>query len=149
MEPTPIVEEPNPIIDSGVPGARRRRESGFARGLADGFSEASQAFSKELSDTSTCGELVESVIAGVLRANGRFLDELASTSRRVSSDVRSGPEGMADDYLVRLADLIADRIVAVQPPTPSSTGRPTPDIDYDHLASLVAAHLARKAGPLG
>jgi hypothetical protein len=85
----------------------------LAKGLADGFTEASQAFSDEIGGSSTYSELCESVLAGMLRANGRFLDELAATSRRVSQEfsgrrLRESPRTEIDYAL--LADLIAARL---------------------------------------
>src|SRR5579859_1903343 len=87
------------------------------RGIADGFTEASQAFSNEIEGASGYADLTERLIGGVIRANGRFLDELAGVLRRATDEV-------ADST----SDLCVLRRSAVR----------TDDIDYERLADLVA-----------
>jgi hypothetical protein len=61
----------------------------FTRGVVDGFTEASEAFSNELEGTNRFPDLMGRSVAGVIRANARLLDEL--------------------DY-ERLANLVAQRL---------------------------------------
>ncbi|MEV4619235.1 hypothetical protein AB0J74_11085 [Asanoa sp. NPDC049573] len=111
------------------PRASRRATSRLAEGVADGFTEASQAFSDEVRGAATCTDLAENLFVGMLRANGRFLDELATTSRRFSAEVgRASAEEIDYD---RLADLIASRLAD--------------PLDYDRLADMVAARLAARS----
>jgi hypothetical protein len=83
----------------------------FTRGVVDGFTEASQAFSHELEGSSRVPELMGRSVAGVIRANAKLLDEVATVVHQA-------------------ADGFADR-----------TRDPRPDIDYERLADLVAARL--------
>jgi hypothetical protein len=136
---------------------RRGVNSAVARGLADGFNEASQAFSEEVVDTSTCSDLIENLFAGTLRANGRFLEELATLSRRVTDDLTdNGSAGgpLGDFEYSRLADLIAARVVKMQVAVTTAAtsdqgeagattpSRQSPEIDYERLADLIADRLA-------
>jgi hypothetical protein len=84
----------------------------FARGVVDGFTEASEAFSRELEGTSRFPDLMGRSVAGMIRANARLLDELATVVRQMTDGlaVRSeSPTGGEIDY-ERLADLVAERL---------------------------------------
>jgi hypothetical protein len=85
----------------------------FTRGVVDGFTEASEAFSHELEGTNRFPDLMGRSVAGVIRANARLLDELATVVRQMSDglSVRS-QAAAADDELdyERLADLVAQRL---------------------------------------
>ncbi len=85
----------------------------LTRGVVDGFTEASQAFSNELEGTNRFPELMGRSVAGVIRANARLLDEVATVVRQAS-----------DGWGERPRPLVAD------------------DIDYDRLADLIAARLS-------
>lgn len=124
-------------VDPTDTGARGRQRDDYAsrtaRGVASGFSEASQAFSKEVDDVGGCSDLFGGVMAGVARANARFFDELASVIRRTTDDLeardrdRDRIKASAIDY-ERLADLLAARLrqpgAAGPPPTGPATARP-------------------------
>jgi hypothetical protein len=113
----------------------------MSENLAVGFAEAAQAFSDEVASTSNCGDLAGNLVSGYLKANARFLEELANTSRRMTDEFTtqrwSGTQSDAD--IVRLADIVAARIAATQPRASAP-----PEIDYDRLADLVAAKLAAR-----
>ena len=109
----------------------------LTRGVVDGFTEASEAFSHELQGTDRFPDLMGRSVAGVIRANARLLDELATVVRQMSDGfsvrARSVADGNVDhdplgglDY-ERLADLVAQRLratEAVPAAEPSeSTGR--------------------------
>jgi hypothetical protein len=121
------------LIDPVPPRGRRRRRSSdptrrMARGMAEGFAEASQAFADELEDTDDCADLIENAMAGFIRANARFLDELAGTIRRTADDldVRSRRRGDEIDYEL-LAEMVAARLrgpTVVTPPTPPTAPNP-------------------------
>ena len=84
----------------------------FTRGVVDGFTEASQAFSHELEGTNRFPELMGRSVAGVIRANARLLDEVATVVRQASDGLGERPRRPADedfDY-ERLADLVAARL---------------------------------------
>ena len=85
----------------------------FTRGVVDGFTEASEAFSHELEGTNRFPDLMGRSVAGVIRANARLLDELATVVRQMSDglSVRSQAAVTKDelDY-ERLADLVAQRL---------------------------------------
>ncbi|MBM7808053.1 hypothetical protein JOD57_003890 [Geodermatophilus bullaregiensis] len=144
--------------DAGRGRTRVRRDGSVAGGLADGFSEASLAFSDELVGTSSCSDLVENLVAGFIRANGRFLDELGSTARRVADEVpdRRGRVGvLRGSELDRLADRVAFRLAArgVAGSRDDEEGLgPDDDIrrggvrelDYNRLADLLALRLAAR-----
>jgi hypothetical protein len=91
----------------------------LTRGVVDGFTEASQAFSHELEGTNRFPDLMGRSVAGVIRANARLLDELATMVRQMSDGMSlraaSAPESAATDGDLdyeRLADLVADRLRA-------------------------------------
>ena len=87
----------------------------FARGMSRGFAEASEAFSSEVAATSGCGDLIQRSIAGVIKANGRFLEEIADAVRQVGDDVARQvrrPAGVSDIDYEHLADLVAARLRA-------------------------------------
>lgn len=147
----------------GGPRDRTRRDasSTFARGMADGFTEASQAFTDQVADTATCTDLVGGVFAGFLRANGRFLEEMATVSRRLTDglayvDPEVGSPSTID--YERLADLVATRIAAAKPNSTASdtklsglSAAAASDIDYERLADMVVARMtataSREASP--
>ena len=62
----------------------------ITRGVVDGFTEASQAFSNELEGTNRIPELMGRSMAGVIRANARLLDEVATMVRQAA-----GPAGVS------------------------------------------------------
>jgi len=88
----------------------------FTRGVVDGFTEASQAFSNELEGTNRFPKLMARSVAGMLRANARLLDEVATV-------VREAADGLGE------------------PTGPTSDG----GFDYDRLADMVAARLSSGA----
>jgi hypothetical protein len=93
----------------------------LTRGVVDGFTEASEAFSHELAGTNRFPDLMGRSVAGVIRANARLLDELANVVRQMSDD-RSARAQM----VVVTAEADADGDVG---------------IDYERLADLVAERL--------
>lgn len=88
----------------------------LARGVVDGFTEASQAFSHEMEGSNRFPQLVGRSVAGIIRANARLLDELATV-------VHQAAEGWGE-----------------RPPRPAEQ-----DLDYDRLADLVAARLKEES----
>jgi predicted trehalose synthase len=120
----------------------------MAEGLANGFAEASLAFSDEVQGSSSCSDIIESAAAGILRANGRFLAELGMAVRRVTDDLADqrgdwgafGIQTSSVDY-AKLADLVAARLAVLQSVPPSGDDI-TASIDYERLADLVSARLA-------
>jgi hypothetical protein len=91
----------------------------LTRGVVDGFTEASHAFSHELEGTNRFPDLMGRSVAGVIRANARLLDELATMVRQMSDGLSlrtaSASESAATDGDLdyeRLADLVADRLRA-------------------------------------
>jgi hypothetical protein len=85
----------------------------LTRGVVDGFTEASEAFSHELEGTSRFPDLMGRSVAGVIRANARLLDELATVVRQVSDgfSVRSqAAAANAELDYERLANLVAQRL---------------------------------------
>jgi hypothetical protein len=86
------------------------------RGVADGFAEASHAFSNELAGSNRIPELVGRSLAGVIRANAKLLDEVANV-------VRDASDGFGSHYTV------------IDPET----------VDYDRLAALIAERLKAEA----
>jgi hypothetical protein len=82
------------------------------RGVADGFAEASHAFSNELAGSNRIPELMGRSLAGVIRANAKLLDEVANV-------VRDAADGFGSQYTVVDAE----------------------DVDYDRLATLIAERL--------
>jgi hypothetical protein len=101
-----------------------------ARGIADGYSEASQAFAEELEGSTGLTDLVNRSLAGSVRANARFLEELASVMRQLSDDMVDRPRAASVDEIdyEYLADLVAMRLRAGYPvteaPAPSSPADP-------------------------
>lgn len=81
----------------------------LTRGVADGFTEASQAFSQELEGTNRFPELMGRSLAGVIRANARLLDEVATIVRQAADGWGQAPAPGNLDY-ERLADLVAARL---------------------------------------
>jgi hypothetical protein len=98
----------------------------LTRGVVDGFTEASEAFSSELQGTDRFPDLMGRSVAGVIRANARLLDELATVVRQMSDgfSVRQraaaadggglGPDPLAGLDYERLADLVAERLRAAE-----------------------------------
>jgi hypothetical protein len=84
----------------------------FTRGVVDGFTEASEAFSHELEGTNRFPDLMGRSVAGVIRANARLLDELATVVRQMSDglSVRSQAAAKDDIDYERLANLVAQRL---------------------------------------
>jgi hypothetical protein len=99
------------------------RATRFTRGVVDGFTEASQAFSRELEGTNRFPELMGRSVAGVIRANARLLDEVATMVRQAADGWGERPRRPADgvDY-ERLADMVAARLAA----TTSAAGATSP-----------------------
>ena len=95
----------------------------LTRGVVDGFTEASQAFSNELEGANRFPELMARSVAAMIRANARLLDEIATM-------VRQATEGWGDQNQPR------------RPP-------PADDLDYERLADLVAARLGSAASGSG
>jgi hypothetical protein len=86
----------------------------LTRGVVDGFTEASEAFSHELEGTNRFPDLMGRSVAGVIRANARLLDELATVVRQMSDGLSVRSRAVANDELdyERLADLVAQRLRA-------------------------------------
>ncbi len=84
----------------------------LTRGVVDGFTEASEAFSHELEGTNRFPDLMGRSVAGVIRANARLLDELATVVRQMSDGLSVRSRAVANDELdyERLADLVAQRL---------------------------------------
>jgi hypothetical protein len=96
----------------------------FTRGVVDGFAEASQAFSNELEGTNRFPDLMGRSVAGMIRANARLLDEVATVVRQASDGFVARSRTLADedfDY-ERLADMVAERLRASE----STPGAPEP-----------------------
>ena len=144
----PTATDRRPGAERTAPRRVGRANSMVAEGLANGFVEASLAFSDEVQGSSSCGDVIESAAAGLLRANGRFLAELGTTMRRVSDELADGRaewgafgiQSSSIDY-AKLADLVAVRLAALQA-APSSAVDVAASIDYERLADLVSARLA-------
>jgi len=133
---------PSYATDVPLSGPGQARTTGIGESLATGFAEAAQAFSNEVAGASNCGDLAGNLVSGYLKANARFLEELANTSRRMTEEFTTSqrwPGVQSDADLVRLADIVAARILATQ-----SLAAPATEIDYDRLADLVAAKLAAR-----
>jgi hypothetical protein len=106
----------------------------FTRGVVDGFTEASQAFSNELEGTNRFPKLMGRSVAGMLRANARLLDEVATVVREAADGMGEPPRRPAKegfDY-ERLADLVAARLSsaasgpgATEPSNPARSTRKT------------------------
>ena len=84
----------------------------LTRGVVDGFTEASEAFSHEIEGTSRFPDLMGRSVAGVIRANARLLDELATVVRQTSDVLSVRSRTVANDEIdyERLADLVAQRL---------------------------------------
>jgi len=102
----------------------------LTRGVVDGFTEASEAFSQELEGTNRFPDLMGRSVAGVIRANARLLDELATVVRQMSDGLSVRSRAVANDEIdyERLADLVAQRLRSIEarPATPEpgeSAGR--------------------------
>jgi hypothetical protein len=94
----------------------------FTRGVVDGFTEASQAFSNELEGTNRFPDLMGRSVAAMIRANARLLDEVATVVRQASDGFVARSRTPADedfDY-ERLADMVAARLRAGES-TPGAT----------------------------
>jgi hypothetical protein len=90
----------------------------LTRGVVDGFTEASEAFSHEIRGTDRFPDLMGRSVAGVIRANARLLDELATVVRQ-----------MSDGFSVR------QRIVA----DGNAGSADAADLDYERLRSCGSA----------
>ncbi len=107
----------------------------LTRGVVDGFTEASEAFSHELQGTDRIPDLMGRSVAGMIRANARLLDEMANVIRQMSdgfsvraraaADGNVGGDALADLDYERLADLVAQRLQAAQTTAKSATKAPT------------------------
>jgi hypothetical protein len=86
----------------------------LTRGIVDGFTEASQAFSHELAGTNRFPVLMGRSVAGVIRANARLLDEVADVVRHAADEwAERPPSADVDDFdYDRLADMVAARLNA-------------------------------------
>ena len=84
----------------------------LTRGVVDGFTEASEAFSHEIEGTNRFPDLMGRSVAGVIRANARLLDELATVVRQMSDGLSVRSQAAANDEIdyERLADLVAQRL---------------------------------------
>jgi hypothetical protein len=119
-----------------------------AEGLANGFAEASLAFSEEVQGGSSYADVLESVAAGLLRANGRFLAELGTAVRRVSDDL-ADQRAESRAFGVRPGDIDYDRLADSITARLAATTGLAAGIDYERLADLVAARLAGRTGGEG
>jgi hypothetical protein len=119
-----------PVLPTGVdavstieePGERAAGEdipTRLTRGVVDGFTEASEAFSRELAGTNQFPELMGRSVAGMIRATSRLLDEVATLVRQAS-----------------------DGLTAQSPSGSSGRSGARDEIDYERLATLVAARLS-------
>jgi hypothetical protein len=111
------------VRDSPGEGGDEDMTTRFARGVVDGFTEASEAFSHELEGTSRFPDLMGRSVAGMIRANARLLDELATVVRQMTDDLALGSDapGREEIDYERLADLVAERLSATE--RTGSTGR--------------------------
>jgi len=84
----------------------------LTRGVVDGFTEAAEVFSHELEGTNRFPDLMGRSVAGVIRANARLLDELATLVRQMTDDFAVPSRAPAGDELdyERLADMVATRL---------------------------------------
>ncbi|HXX30841.1 MAG TPA: hypothetical protein VEJ89_08990 [Myxococcaceae bacterium] len=113
---TPASNRPLPS-PVGLTRAFANGVAGFAHALTSGV----QAFNQSLTtENITALSLDNGLIVGSVAANARFLEELAKLPQRLYEDLR--------------------RSVAEQ------RGGPGKDLDYDSIATLVAAKLSQK-GP--
>lgn len=96
----------------------------LTRGVVDGFTEASEAFSHELRGTDRFPDLMGRSVAGMIRANARLLEEMANVVRQVSdgwsvraravADGNAGSDAVAELDYDRLADLVVQRLKAAE-----------------------------------
>lgn len=96
----------------------------FTRGVVDGFTEASEAFSHELRGTDRFPDLMGRSVAGMIRANARLLEEMANVVRQMSdgwsvraravADGNAGSDAVAELDYDRLADLVVQRLKAAE-----------------------------------
>ena len=96
----------------------------LTRGVVDGFTEASEAFSHELQGTDRFPDLMGRSVAGMIRANARLLDEMANVIRQMSdgfslraraaADGSFGADAGAELDYEKLADLVAQRLKAAE-----------------------------------
>jgi hypothetical protein len=103
----------------------------FTRGVVDGFTEASEAFSHELKGTDRIPDLMGRSVAGVIRANARLLDEMANMVRQMSDGFAVRQRATADGNVAlnsdvdyeRLADLVAQRLKAAEATVKSASAK--------------------------
>ena len=103
----------------------------FTRGVVDGFTEASEAFSHELKGTDRIPDLMGRSVAGVIRANARLLDEMANMVRQMSDGYAVRQRAAADGNVAlnsdvdyeRLADLVAQRLKAAETTVKSASAK--------------------------
>jgi hypothetical protein len=96
----------------------------LTRGVVDGFTEASEAFSHELRGTDRFPDLMGRSVAGMIRANARLLEEMANVVRQMSdgwsvraravADGNAGGDAVAELDYDRLADLVVQRLKAAE-----------------------------------
>jgi hypothetical protein len=96
----------------------------LTRGVVDGFTEASEAFSHELRGTDRIPDLMGRSVAGMIRANARLLEEMANVVRQMSdgwsvrmqaaADGSAGSDAVAELDYDRLADLVVQRLKAAE-----------------------------------
>jgi hypothetical protein len=96
----------------------------LTRGVVDGFTEASEAFSHELRGTDRFPDLMGRSVAGMIRANARLLEEMANVVRQMSdgwsvraravADGNAGSDAVAELDYDRLADLVVQRLKAAE-----------------------------------
>jgi hypothetical protein len=100
----------------------------FTRGVVDGFTEASEAFSHELAGTNRFPDLMGRSVAGVIRANARLLDELATVVRQMSDGFSVRSQAAAKDEIdyERLADLVAQRLSSMDAKGKAAETRESP-----------------------
>lgn len=134
--------------------------SDFLAGWAEASAEAFRGLSSELESRRTWPEgLPEGVMAGVLRGNARFFEQLSRTSRDALHRLRASQELRREeaaevvlerlDY-ERLARRLAVELKAAER-SPTTTSTPRDDLgveglDYERLARLVAAELKAQGG---
>ena len=103
----------------------------LTRGVVDGFTEASEAFSHELKGTDRIPDLMGRSVAGVIRANARLLDEMANMVRQMSDGYAVRQRAAADGNVAlnsdvdyeRLADLVAQRLKAAEATVKSASAK--------------------------
>jgi hypothetical protein len=83
----------------------------FAVGIADGFAEASRVLARELDKATSGPELIGTSMAAFLKANARFLEEVADVVRRTTDDHEHRSRVVADETdFEGLADVVAERL---------------------------------------